>query len=61
VLHVGDSTIDDGEGGRNVGMQVVLIHREGSHEVSVTPIIQSLDELIAMLPMADASKVAGAS
>jgi putative hydrolase of the HAD superfamily len=49
VLHVGDSPVDDVEGAKGVGMQVVLIQRDGQPVGSSAPTIRSLDELVGLL------------
>jgi len=48
VLHVGDTLVDDWEGGRAAGLRVVLVRRDGGEEVDV-PTIASLDELPGLL------------
>jgi FMN phosphatase YigB (HAD superfamily) len=49
VLHVGDSFVDDVEGGRSVGMQVIMIQRDGEPQYSNTPTIRSLKQLTEVL------------
>jgi putative hydrolase of the HAD superfamily len=54
VLHVGDSLVDDVEGGRNVGMQVVLVQRNGEARLSDALTIQTLDTLLDILQLGKA-------
>lgn len=49
VLHVGDSFVDDVEGGRSAGMQVIMIQRDGELQYSNTPTIRSLNQLTEVL------------
>ena len=49
VLHVGDTWVDDWEGGRAAGLQVVLIAREPNGEPVDAPTIASLAELPVLL------------
>ncbi len=49
ILHVGDSPVDDVEGAMGVGMQVVLIQRDGQNTTSTAPTIRSLDQLVDSL------------
>lgn len=48
VLHVGDSPVDDVEGGHNAGLAVVLLQRDGPTDDEV-PAIRSLRELPDLL------------
>jgi putative hydrolase of the HAD superfamily len=49
VLHVGDSFVDDVEGGKSAGMQVMMILRDGELQYSNTPTIRSLKQLTEVL------------
>jgi putative hydrolase of the HAD superfamily len=49
VLHVGDSLADDFAGGRNAGLQVVLVRREQEPEDPEAPTIPSLSRLPELL------------
>lgn len=49
ILHVGDSPVDDFEGGRRAGFQVVLLQRPEPPATPWRPAIRSLNRLPAML------------
>jgi HAD superfamily hydrolase (TIGR01549 family) len=49
VLHIGDSLADDFAGGRNAGLQVVLVRREPEPEDLEAPTIPSLNRLPELL------------
>lgn len=49
ALHVGDSLRDDVEGATIAGLHAVLLDREGKHQRSPAPIIQSLDQLLPLI------------
>lgn len=53
VLHVGDEVLDDIEGGRNAGLQVVLVRREDGRPMSEdVRTIRSLNRLPRLLGLA---------
>ena len=49
ALHVGDSLRDDVEGARKVGLQAVLLDRQGRHAGVGVPAIRALDELLPLV------------
>jgi HAD superfamily hydrolase (TIGR01549 family) len=55
VLHVGDSLVDDVEGARGVGMQVLMIQRNREPLDANIQTIRSLDEVVELLRGFDAS------
>ena len=49
VIHVGDSIVDDVEGGEAAGLQVALIARDGLENARGVPLLSSLRELPPMI------------
>ncbi len=49
VVHVGDTLVDDYEGGQAAGLQVILLQRETEASADVESVIHGLDELPSML------------
>lgn len=45
VVHVGDTPVDDYEGGRAAGLRVILLQRETGASADVEAVIHGLDEL----------------
>ena len=49
ILHVGDTPVDDYQGGEAAGMQVVLIDRQGAVDPPAARVIRSLAELTGLV------------
>ncbi len=49
VVHVGDTLVDDYEGGQAAGLQVILLQREAESSSDVEAVIHGLDELPHLL------------